>query len=118
LINCARRARIVSFDQVADLETLDLWADLLTPERRLLAREELQRFEAGLERLPERCREIVRLRKVEGLTTRQTAERLHIASGTVEQQLVHGMRALADFMRGGSGKIRRPTQGARAEIAE
>lgn len=118
LINCARRARIVSFDQVADLEAMEVQPDLLTPERRLLAREELQRFEAGLERLPDRCREVVRLRKLEGLTTRQTADRLQIASGTVEQQLIHGMRALADFMRGGSGMVRRPARRAKGEGAK
>lgn len=118
LINAARRARIVSFDQVADLEAIDGAADMLTPDRHLLARDELARFEAGLERLPKRCREIVRLRKVEGLSTRETAERLQIASGTVEQQLIHGMRALADYMRGGSGRVRRPGAKAKAGRAQ
>lgn len=118
LINSARRARIVSFDQVADLEAIDGAADMLTPDRHLLARDELARFEAGLERLPQRCREIVRLRKVEGLSTRDTAERLQVSPGTVEQQLIHGMRALADFMRGGSGKVRRPASKAKAESGQ
>ncbi|PEQ11768.1 transcriptional regulator [Novosphingobium sp. PC22D] len=118
LINCARRARIVSFDQVADLESMDIQPDVLTPDRHLAARDELRRFEAGLEKLPRQCREVVRLRKIEGLTTRETADRLSIARGTVEQQLVHGMRAVADFMRGGSGKVRRPTSKARARNQE
>jgi RNA polymerase sigma-70 factor (ECF subfamily) len=44
---------------------------------------------------------------VEGLSIRETAERLGIGIDTVEQQTVHGMRALVDFMLGGTGKIRR-----------
>lgn len=61
-----------------------------------------------MDALPPRCREVVRLRKVEGLTTQETADRLGIGIDTVERQLTMGMRALVDFMLGGTGKIRRP----------
>jgi len=61
-----------------------------------------------MDALPPRCREVVRLRKVEGLTTRETADRLGVGIDTIEQQLTLGMRALVDFMLGGSGKVRRP----------
>jgi RNA polymerase sigma-70 factor (ECF subfamily) len=81
--------------------------DVMTPDRHLTARDELRRVQAGLDRLPPRCREVVRLRKIEGLSTRETAERLGVGIDTVEQQTVHGMRALVDFMMGGSGKIQR-----------
>ena len=108
LINRAKRSRIVSFDLVADLEDLHQDFDLLTPERHIEARDELRRAEAGMAALPPRCREVVRLRKVEGLTTREAAERLGVGIDTIEQQLTMGMRALVDFMLGGSGKIQRP----------
>ena len=107
MINCATRQRIVSFEHVADLEALPLAADVLTPDRTLTARDELRRVQAGLDRLPPRCREVVVLRRVEGLSTREVAGRLGISIDTVERQMVHGMRALVDFMMGGSGKIRR-----------
>ncbi|MBP7703721.1 MAG: RNA polymerase sigma factor [Caulobacter sp.] len=107
LINCATRARIVSFEHVADLEALPIAADVVTPDRTLAARDELRRVQAGLDRLPPRCREVVVLRRIEGLSTRETAGRLGVSTDTVEQQMVHGMRALVDFMMGGSGKIRR-----------
>jgi RNA polymerase sigma-70 factor (ECF subfamily) len=51
---------------------------------------------------------VIWLRKVEGLSTRETAERLGIGLDTVEKQITQGMRALVDFMLGGDGKIRRP----------
>lgn len=117
LINRARRAQIVMIDHVADLEAIRLPVDWLSPDRQLLAREELRRVEAGLERLPPRCREVVRLRKVDGLSTRETAERLGITIKTVESQLVLGMRALADFMAGGSGRVRRQQRRATDEGA-
>ena len=108
LINHAIRARIVSFELVADLEGVGQAPDLLATERHLDARDQLRRAGAGMDALPPRCREVVRLRKVEGLTTQETADRLGVGIDTVERQLTMGMRALVDFMLGGTGKIRRP----------
>jgi len=107
MINRARRAKIVSFDLISDLETAD-WEDLAAePHRHLAAREELRRAQEGLDRLPVRCREVVCLRKLEGLSTREAAERLGVSHHTVERQLTLGMRALTDFMLGGEGRIAR-----------
>jgi RNA polymerase sigma-70 factor (ECF subfamily) len=107
LINRAKRARIVSFDLVADLERLDTDPDFGATDRHLTARDDLRRAQEGLDRLPPRCREVVRLRKVEGLSTRETADRLGVGTDTVEKQVTQGMRALVDFMMGGTGKVRR-----------
>ena len=106
LINRAKRARIVSFDVVADLDAIS-GNDVLDPERQLLAREELRRIQVGLEQLPPRCREVVLLRKIRGLSTRETANELGIGVDTVEKQVTLGMRALANFMLGGSAKVQR-----------
>lgn len=108
IINQAVRSRIVSFDLVADLESEVPVSDLLATERHLDARDQLRRARDGLEALPPRCREVVRLRKIEGLTTKEVAERLGVGLDTVERQLTMGMRALVDFMLGGPGKIVRP----------
>lgn len=108
LINQAVRARIVSFDLVADLESEVPVTDLFAAERYLDARDQLRRAKDGLDALPPRCREVVLLRKIEGLTTKEAAERLGVGVDTVERQLTMGMRALVDFMLGGSGKIVRP----------
>jgi RNA polymerase sigma factor (sigma-70 family) len=108
LINQAKRARIVSFDLVADLETVERDVDMFEAERRLTARDELRRVSEGLEQLSPRVREIVRLRKIDGLNVQETAEKLGIGKDAVHHQVMMGMRALADFVLGGSGKIVRP----------
>lgn len=108
LINRARRARIVSLEFMA---TWDLPADddpdMLTPERHADARERLRRVEAGIAQLPPQCRKVITLRKIEGLSTKEVAQRLNVGVDAVEQQTSLGMRALVDFMLGGSGRIRR-----------
>ncbi|BCI72139.1 hypothetical protein SPKIRA_29690 [Sphingomonas paucimobilis] len=106
LIDRARRAKVVSFEQMADLDELNL-PDLAEADRALTARDELRRAMAGLDQLPPRCREVVRLRRVEGLNIRETAARLGVGHHTVERQLTLGLRALANFMLGGNARIER-----------
>ena len=113
LINMAKRAKIVSFDHVADLETIDRDIDFLETERHLIARESLRHFVAGLAKLSPRLREIVELRKIEGLDPQETADRLGIERTSVNVQLVMAMKALADHMLGGSGRVIRPRYGSR-----
>src|SRR5690606_11014441 len=86
---------------IMDLGASPFAADTITPDRVLSAREELALLQAAIDQLPPRRRQIVILRKVEGLTQKQVAALLGIAVGTVEQQMVSGMRTLVDFMLSG-----------------
>lgn len=98
LITRAKRARIVRFDFVADLEALPVHVDWLTPERHVSASQELARAREGLERLPPRCREVMRLRKVQGMKIREIADQLGIGIEAVEQQITRGIRLLTNHM--------------------
>jgi RNA polymerase sigma-70 factor (ECF subfamily) len=114
LINRARRASVISIDVVADIQEVAADGDWLTPERHVAGREALRRLARGMDMLPPRCREIIRLRKVEGLSTREVANCLGIGVDAVQQQTMLGMRALTDFMLGGDGRIRRPIKKSRS----
>lgn len=107
LINRSKREHIVKFEQVADLESFGGAVDLTSTDRQMDARDALRRAQEGMERLPPRCREVVRLRKIEGLSTREAATRMGVSLETIERQLLLGIRAMADAMLGGSGRIRR-----------
>ena len=101
LIDQARRARVVSFDLVAELEELpEAPRDEWSPERIAAARAELRLLERALEALPPRCREVVSLRRIDGLSQKDIAARLGIAEGTVEKHVTLGMRALAETLAG------------------
>ncbi|WP_340318176.1 RNA polymerase sigma factor [Rhizorhabdus argentea] len=110
MINRARRANIIKLGLVTELEQIVPDIDWLTPARHVEAREELTRVQAGLDVLPPRCREVLRLRKVEGLSTREVSQQLGIGIDAVEKQLTLGMRALIDFMHGGDGRVQRPSR--------
>ncbi len=71
-----RRARIVSIESVTEIESLNIVGDEPSPERVAAGRRELERVRRLIEGLPERCRRIFELRKIEGLPQREVAERL------------------------------------------
>jgi len=114
LINRAKRARIVSFEIVADLDSESFDLDMFETERALTARDELRHAKAGIDKLPPRCREVIRLRKLDGLSTQEAAAALGVSTETVRQQLKYGMKALIDHMVGGRGKIVRQRFGKHA----
>jgi RNA polymerase sigma factor (sigma-70 family) len=106
LINRARHERIVPFEAVADMEALGLVADAPGPEQSVMARDELLRLQAGLDRLPARSREAFVLRQIEGLSRHEIALRMGISDQTVRWHLNAGLRTLADIMYGESVSVR------------
>lgn len=98
LIDRARRAQIVSIEAFADLDLLELSQDDLTPERHAAGSQELHLLQAALAELPTRCREVVKLRKIDGLSQREVALHMGITEDTVEKQIGKGMRVLADAL--------------------
>jgi RNA polymerase sigma factor (sigma-70 family) len=100
LIDRARHDRIVAIDLLEDLDTLNVLIDEVSPERRASGREQLQRLSALFDRLPERRRQVVWMRRIEDLPQKEIARRLQIAEATVEKHLMLGIRALADAFYG------------------
>lgn len=107
LVDRVRRERIVPFDAVADADALGLEMDAPGPERTTLARDELRRLQTALDRLPERPRQAVVMRRVEGLTGREIAARMGISEAAVSKHIDAGIRALADLLYGEAADKRR-----------
>ncbi|MGO4776240.1 sigma-70 family RNA polymerase sigma factor [Lysobacter sp. 2RAB21] len=62
----------------------------------------MRRLAEAFDRLPERCRQVVWLRRVEDLPQKQVALRMGITEKTVEKQIAKGMRLLAEHYYGGA----------------
>ena len=97
-----RRGRVVSIEAMGDLDALNVLVDDISPERRLSAGQELKRLSAAIDRLPDRCREVVWLRRVEDLPQKVVALRMGISEKTVEKQIARGARLIADYFHGGA----------------
>lgn len=99
----ARHAKVVSIVPMGDFEPSHVLVDDVTPERWCGGRETLARLSAAFDRLPDRCREVVWLRRVEELSQKEVAMRLGISEKTVEKHIAKGTRLLADAMHAGEG---------------
>ncbi len=62
--------------------------------QQVMAKQELQRLEQAIAALPEGCRTVLLLRKVELLSHQEIADRLGIAISTVEKQHARALRLL------------------------
>jgi RNA polymerase sigma factor (sigma-70 family) len=102
MVDRLRRERIVSIDYTQDLASLNVLVDELSPDRRLSARQELQRLSDAFGGLSEMARSVIWLRRVEGLSQRETAERLGIQEGALESHMGRGLRIMADALLGSS----------------
>jgi len=65
-----------------------------------MARQELELLQGAIARLPEGCRAVLLLRKIEQLSHKQIAQRLGIAVSTVEKQHARALRLLRAALEG------------------
>lgn len=100
VIDKSRRAHIVAIEAVADLEALGVSVDEPGPDQAVMGRQDLRRLQSALDRLPERWREALVMRKIEGLTRPQIAQRMGIAERTVSQHLASAIVALSNIFYG------------------
>jgi RNA polymerase sigma-70 factor (ECF subfamily) len=100
IINRVRREQIVPIESLGDLDALNIAADEPGPDRNAMAREELRRLQSALDNLPPRCRQAVVLKKIEGLSRKEIAQRMGISEDTVHRHLTEGRHALADLLYG------------------
>jgi RNA polymerase sigma-70 factor (ECF subfamily) len=91
--NRLKRRRIAPFAAVPPMTDLSA-----SPEpgvvQQVMARQELQQLEQAIAQLPEGCRAVLLLRKIELLSHREIATRLGIAISTVEKQHARALRLL------------------------
>lgn len=107
IVDHLRRSQIVSIQTGADVETLASMIEGPSLERLLSDRDELRHVASAIGRLPDQCREAFVMRRVQGLSQREIAQRLKISENIVEKHISRAIRQLAaEFGRGGKGQSR------------
>ncbi len=86
-----RRSRVVRIDTFAELGFLNVTDSEPDPEHRLNAKQELQKLQDLVNELPDRCRQIFRMRKIEGLSQKEIGKSLGVTENTVETQVQRGL---------------------------
>lgn len=98
LAEYARRRRIVPIELLGEIDSLSIISDEPGPERRVGARQELNRLRAIAANLPVQCRQVFELRKFEGLSHREVAQRMGLRIKTVENHLTRALARIAEAL--------------------
>ncbi len=107
LANQLRRLRVVPIVAVGDVEAIEAFAQEASPEEQVAFRDEVREVYAALANLPPRCRQAFLLRRVEGFSQREVAQRLGVSEKAVEKYMAQGVRCLINaFGRGGKPAAR------------
>jgi RNA polymerase sigma-70 factor (ECF subfamily) len=101
-LNQLRHYRYESPPLERDTSTLSIMDEMICPMESAAKMEELDQLKVAIQSLPERCREIITLRKIYGLSQKEIAEKLGISVSTVKTQVGIGMhRCIQHFRKTG-----------------
>lgn len=98
-LNRLRHHRIERPEGAAEVDPLAIVDERTDIPAALEVQEDLALLIRAIEALPERCRQVVTLRKIYGLSQKEVAARLGISEPTVETQGSIGLRKCVEFFR-------------------
>ena len=87
-----RRAGVLNFTSLSQNEWSTVKDNEPLPDRAIEAEQELRRLNGLLSKLSDTCRRIIELRRIEGLSRKETAERLGLTENEVKNDLVRGLQ--------------------------
>jgi RNA polymerase sigma-70 factor (ECF subfamily) len=93
-----RRQKVVPMEVLAEIAELPVYEESLAPDKATARNQELDLLTQAIQSLPEKCRRVLTLRKIYGLSQKEIAAQLGISEHTVEAQVGNGMRRCADFL--------------------
>lgn len=93
-----RRAKIARFEQLTLAEDFDVVDESPDAFRVLSGREQLARLDAALKDLPERCRRVFVMRRIEERSPREIAQQLGVSPSTLEKRLARAHYLVAKAM--------------------
>lgn len=92
-----RRNKVVTMEPVADMASLSVIEDAPNAAENTTKQEELEMLATAVRGLPDRCRRVLTLRLLYGLSHKEIAADLGISEHTVKAQLAKGMRRCSEY---------------------
>jgi len=98
-IDRMRREKISPIVTVIDSHSLSVLDDRPDAAQAACTNHEIRLLADAIDALPARCREIVILRKLKGVSQKEIAARLGISEQTVQVQAARGLKRCEEFLR-------------------
>jgi len=106
-----RRARTVGAREMTEMDGSSVLDEAPLADQVIEARQELKRVVVALGSLSPMTREIIELRRLHGLSQKETARRMGIAEHAVENHMVRGLRKVLAILKGEDVRADRRTAG-------
>ncbi len=97
-IDFFRRRKIAIIETIAEIELLPVLEERPDVAESACRNQELNMLAEAIQSLPDRCRQIVTLRKLHGLSHREIATALGISENTVNAQIAVGVVRLREYL--------------------
>ncbi len=100
-----RRGEFVSLDALLETDRSSVVeeSEARKPDEIVNLAQERDLLERAIASLPQKCRQVMTMRKIHGLSQKEIALRLGIATHTVEKHISYGVRLCAARLRAASG---------------
>jgi RNA polymerase sigma-70 factor (ECF subfamily) len=85
-------------ETMAEIDALNVLDDTDDVPEAIARNQELELLTQAIQSLPERCRQVLTLRRLYGLSQKEVAARLGISENTVEHQVTIGVRKCTEFL--------------------
>jgi len=93
-----RRSGIINFTSMTENEWLNVIDKEPLADRMMAADQELRRVDALLSELSDTCRRAIELRRIEGVSQREAAQRLGVSEDVIRNHLVRGVQKVLKAM--------------------
>jgi len=108
-LDTLRHERASPIDRTTDLSMAGVVDDKIGVADAVCTRQEIELLLAAIESLPRRCREIVIMRKIQGISQKEIGARLGLSEQTVQVQARRGLRRCDEYLRRhGVGRTAQP----------
>jgi RNA polymerase sigma-70 factor (ECF subfamily) len=97
-IDQLRHRQVLAFEPITEISDSHVINDEPGVGETVSRRQELELLTAAIQSLPERCRQVLTLRKIYGLPQKEIAAQLGISEHTVEAQVGTGVRRCAEYL--------------------
>lgn len=105
MLDKLRRDKIVPIDSMLSAELVKIPDNGTLQDDQFIAAQEAAFLKHLIAGLPERCQRIFFLRKLDGLSQRETAERLGLTENVVEKDVAKALRLLSHGIRESDGSV-------------